>query len=357
MLYSTCACTHCTPPTHTHAPPPPPCAGPCGPCSELYYDFHPERGLQGADLEDDTRFIEFYNLVFMESNKGPDGALSPLEAKNIDTGMGLERMAQILQQVPNNYETDLIFPIVQQAAKVAGVEYSSADARTQTALKVIGDHIRAVAYLISDGVTPSNVGRGYVVRRLLRRVILKVWVVVVCGSGGVMGWREGWRGRECMLCCFCVQVILFVNILRCYCCSCCCCCCCCILVCIKTHTTNPPTTHKYLKFTPNTHTQTHKHTHTHPTQQGRLLGIREPFTPAVAQVAIDLSTGCDAQVTQQSSRILRELQREETRFLATLEAGQKVLQQVIDEAVKKSGGNAGEVSGKQVCVWCVHDYV
>ncbi len=74
-----------------------PCAGPCGPCSELYFDFHPERGTEGASLEDDTRFIEFYNLVFMELNRGPDGSLTPLAAKNIDTGMGLERMAQILQ--------------------------------------------------------------------------------------------------------------------------------------------------------------------------------------------------------------------------------------------------------------------
>jgi alanyl-tRNA synthetase len=92
--------------------------GPCGPCSELYYDFAPERGTLGASLEDDTRFIEFYNLVFMESNRGPDGALTPLANRNIDTGMGLERMAQILQRVPNNYETDLIIPIVARAAEV-----------------------------------------------------------------------------------------------------------------------------------------------------------------------------------------------------------------------------------------------
>ena len=111
--------------------------GPCGPCSELYFDFHPERGSAGASLEDDKRFIEFYNLVrrlrrvvimlphhllapcqvFMESNRGADGELSSLANKNIDTGMGLERMAQILQRVPNNYETDLIFPIVLRAAE------------------------------------------------------------------------------------------------------------------------------------------------------------------------------------------------------------------------------------------------
>ncbi|KAF6257363.1 tRNA synthetases class II (A)-domain-containing protein [Scenedesmus sp. NREL 46B-D3] len=148
--------------------------GPCGPCSELYYDFHPERG-QGPEvsLEDDSRFIEFYNLVFMELNRDAGGALTPLAARNIDTGMGLERMAQILQGVPNNYETDLIFPIVARAAELAGVDYAAAAPAAQTALKVIGDHVRAVVYLLSDGVLPSNVGRGYVVRRLLRRVVMK----------------------------------------------------------------------------------------------------------------------------------------------------------------------------------------
>jgi len=148
--------------------------GPCGPCSELYYDLHPERGMAGADIAgDDSRFIEFYNLVFMESNRSAEGVLTPLAAQNIDTGMGLERVAQILQGVPNNYETDLIFPLVQAAADLAGVEYGAADERTKTSLKVIGDHARACAFLVSDGVTPSNVGRGYILRRLLRRVVMK----------------------------------------------------------------------------------------------------------------------------------------------------------------------------------------
>lgn len=96
--------------------------GPCGPCSELYYDLHPERGLDvDIDLDDDSRFIEFYNLVFMELNRDASGELTPLANKNIDTGMGLERMAQILQGVPNNYETDLIQPIMDVAAELAGV--------------------------------------------------------------------------------------------------------------------------------------------------------------------------------------------------------------------------------------------
>ncbi len=145
--------------------------GPCGPCSEIYYDFHPERGDQAIDLEDDTRFIEFYNLVFMQFNKDAEGHLTPLEKQNIDTGMGLERMAQILQQKPNNYETDLIFPIIEAAASVAGLPYGKANETQKTSYKVIGDHVRAVTHLIADGVTASNLGRGYILRRLIRRVV------------------------------------------------------------------------------------------------------------------------------------------------------------------------------------------
>jgi alanyl-tRNA synthetase len=145
--------------------------GPCGPCSEIYYDFHPELGDDDIDLEDDTRFIEFYNLVFMQYNRDVDGQLTPLKNKNIDTGMGLERMAQILQQVPNNYETDLIFPIIQTAATASGVDYATANPAQLVSLKVIGDHVRAVVHMISDGIRASNTGRGYILRRLVRRVV------------------------------------------------------------------------------------------------------------------------------------------------------------------------------------------
>ena len=145
--------------------------GPCGPCSEIYYDFKPELGDEGIDLEDDSRFIEFYNLVFMQYNRDAEGSLTPLENRNIDTGMGLERMAQILQKVPNNYETDLIYPLIETAAALAGVDYRQLEAKGQTSLKVIGDHSRAVTQLICDGVTASNLGRGYILRRLLRRVV------------------------------------------------------------------------------------------------------------------------------------------------------------------------------------------
>ncbi|MCP9830540.1 alanine--tRNA ligase [Synechococcus sp. HJ21-Hayes] len=145
--------------------------GPCGPCSEIYYDFKPELGDEGIDLEDDSRFIEFYNLVFMQYNRDAEGTLTPLANRNIDTGMGLERMAQILQAVPNNYETDLIYPLIETAAGLAGIEYPALDDKGKTSLKVIGDHSRAITQLICDGVTASNLGRGYILRRLLRRVV------------------------------------------------------------------------------------------------------------------------------------------------------------------------------------------
>ena len=145
--------------------------GPCGPCSELYYDFHPEKGLQNIDLEDGDRFIEFYNLVFMQYNRDPNGKLTDLKFKNIDTGMGLERMAQILQKKQNNYETDLIFPIIQKICEIANIDYFSSDDKNKISLKIIGDHTRAVLHLISDGVAASNLGRGYILRRLIRRMV------------------------------------------------------------------------------------------------------------------------------------------------------------------------------------------
>ena len=145
--------------------------GPCGPCSELYYDFHPEKGLQNIDLEDGDRFIEFYNLVFMQYNRDPNGKLTDLKFKNIDTGMGLERMAQILQKKQNNYETDLIFPIIQKICEIANIDYFSSGEKNKISLKIIGDHTRAVIHLISDGVAASNLGRGYILRRLIRRMV------------------------------------------------------------------------------------------------------------------------------------------------------------------------------------------
>ena len=156
--------------------------GPCGPCSEIYYDFHPERGEDNIDLEDDTRFIEFYNLVFMQYNRDASGNLTPLQNKNIDTGMGLERMAQILQKKPNNYETDLIFPIIETAAKIAKIDYHQSDENTKVSLKVIGDHVRSVVHMIADEIRASNVGRGYVLRRLIRRVVRHGRLIGISGE-------------------------------------------------------------------------------------------------------------------------------------------------------------------------------
>ncbi|MEH2460710.1 alanine--tRNA ligase [Nostoc sp.] len=211
--------------------------GPCGPCSEIYYDFHPERGDENIDLEDDTRFIEFYNLVFMQYNRDASGNLTPLQNKNIDTGMGLERMAQILQKVPNNYETDLIFPIIQTAAQIAGIDYHKSDEKTKVSLKVIGDHIRSVVHMIADEIRASNVGRGYVLRRLIRRVV----------------------------------------------------------------------------------------------RHGRLIGISGEFTTQVAETAIALSESAYPNVRQREAGIIAELQREESNFLRTLDRGEKLLEEIIQE--------------------------
>ena len=218
--------------------------GPCGPCSEIYYDFKPELGDDGIDLEDDSRFIEFYNLVFMQYNRDAEGALTPLAARSIDTGMGLERMAQILQGVPNNYETDLIYPLIETAQTLAGIDYRSLDDKGKTSLKVIGDHSRAITQLICDGVTASNLGRGYILRRLLRRVV----------------------------------------------------------------------------------------------RHGRLLGIDKPFLSAMGEAAIALMQGAYPQLAGRRDVILAELQREEARFLETLERGEKLLADVLAAGPRQISG-------------------
>jgi len=223
--------------------------GPCGPCSEIYYDFHPERGDENIDLEDDSRFIEFYNLVFMQYNRDASGNLTPLQNKNIDTGMGLERMAQILQKVSNNYETDLIFPIIQTAAQIAGIDYHKSDEKTKVSLKVIGDHVRSVVHMIADEIRASNVGRGYVLRRLIRRVV----------------------------------------------------------------------------------------------RHGRLIGISGEFTTQVAETAIALSESAYPNVRQREAAIIAELQREESNFLRTLDRGEKLLEEIIQE-VKQQGKT--QISGE-----------
>ena len=149
--------------------------GPCGPCSEIFMDFGPEVGCGRAECGPDcdcSRFSEIWNLVFTQYNREEGGVLAPLPKKNIDTGMGLERLAAVVQGARTNFETDLFLPIIKKASSIAGVEYGR-DEQTDVALRVIADHARAMAFAISDGVMPSNVGRGYVLRRVIRRAVLK----------------------------------------------------------------------------------------------------------------------------------------------------------------------------------------
>ncbi len=143
--------------------------GPCGPCSEVFYDHgeEVEGGPPGTPEEDGDRFVEIWNLVFMQYNKDAEGVLHPLPKPSVDTGMGLERMAAVLQHVHSNYEIDLFDNLINDAARVLGVEAT----KENKSLRVIADHIRASAFLIVDGVTPSNEGRGYVLRRIIRRAI------------------------------------------------------------------------------------------------------------------------------------------------------------------------------------------
>jgi len=140
--------------------------GPCGPCSEIFYDHGPDvwGGPPGTPEEDGDRYIEIWNLVFMQFDRSADGTLTPLPKPSVDTGMGLERIAAVLQHVHNNYEIDLFSGLLQSVKQVTGT-----DDDNSPSLKVIADHIRSCAFMIVDGVLPSNEGRGYVLRRIIRR--------------------------------------------------------------------------------------------------------------------------------------------------------------------------------------------
>jgi alanyl-tRNA synthetase len=160
--------------------------GPCGPCSELYLDRGPEFGGEDDRPGDDTdRFLEFWNHVFMTYDLGADGSLTPLPMRNIDTGMGLDRMAAILQDVPSVYETDLIRPLIDLAEEISGRSYDEGGAVTR-AMRIVADHSRGSAFLIADGVVPSNEDRGYILRRIMRRAIQQ---------GRTLGLEAPWLGR------------------------------------------------------------------------------------------------------------------------------------------------------------------
>jgi alanyl-tRNA synthetase len=150
--------------------------GPCGPCTEIFYDHgdHIAGGPPGSPDEDGDRFIEIWNLVFMQFDRQPDGTLVPLPAPCVDTGMGLERLAAILQHVHTNYEIDLFQALIRKASELTG----TADLENKS-LRVIADHIRACSFLIVDGVLPSNEGRGYVLRRIIRRALRHGWMLGV----------------------------------------------------------------------------------------------------------------------------------------------------------------------------------
>ncbi|MFS0142594.1 alanine--tRNA ligase [Corynebacterium striatum] len=152
--------------------------GPCGPCSEIYYDRGPEYGAEGGPVADDNRYMEIWNLVFMQNERGEGigkgnfEILGPLPKKNIDTGLGIERVACILQGVDNVYETDLLRPVIDAAEELSGSKYGEgASDQDNIRFRVIADHSRTGMMLILDGVTPGNEGRGYILRRLLRRII------------------------------------------------------------------------------------------------------------------------------------------------------------------------------------------
>ncbi|GAA2381440.1 MULTISPECIES: alanine--tRNA ligase [Gordonia] len=160
--------------------------GPCGPCSEIFYDRGPEYGVEGGPEADEDRYIEIWNLVFMQNERGEGTSkddyeiLGPLPKKNIDTGMGIERVACLLQGVDNVYETDLLKPIIDLASRLTGREYGAGKHEDDVRFRVVADHARTAAMLIGDGVVPANDGRGYVLRRLLRRIVRSMRLL---GSG------------------------------------------------------------------------------------------------------------------------------------------------------------------------------
>ena len=145
--------------------------GPCGPCTEIYFDFGKDKGCGRKDCKpgcDCDRFLEFWNLVFPQYDKQKDGRFLPLKRRGVDTGMGLERISRILQKVETNYDTDLFIPIIKKIEEISGYSYKE----NKKNFRIISDHIRGIVFAISDGVIPSNEGRGYVLRRIIRRASL-----------------------------------------------------------------------------------------------------------------------------------------------------------------------------------------
>jgi alanyl-tRNA synthetase len=150
--------------------------GPCGPCSEIHVDVRSEEERNAVDgrtlvNKDHPQVIEIWNLVFMQLNRMADGSLVPLPAKHVDTGMGFERLAAVLQGKRSNYDTDVFSPLIKKVEEISGITYSASDSKKDVAIRVAVDHIRAISFSIADGQLPSNTGAGYVIRRILRRAI------------------------------------------------------------------------------------------------------------------------------------------------------------------------------------------
>ena len=145
--------------------------GPCGPCSEIFYDHGAEYGPGGGPATESDRYIEIWNLVFMQFERSADGTMAPLPRPSIDTGAGLERVAAVLQGVYSNYDTDCFTPLIAKVSELAGVAYGRTDSESDVAMRVIADHARATAFAIADGVMPGNGERDYVLRRIMRRAI------------------------------------------------------------------------------------------------------------------------------------------------------------------------------------------
>jgi alanyl-tRNA synthetase len=155
--------------------------GPCGPCSELHYDLRAERtpvtGTEEfVELNESGRIVELWNLVFMQFDRDAEGTLHPLPAPCVDTGAGLERIAAVLQGADSNYHTDLFAPLLARVAELVGRPYER-EGEEGVSYRVLADHARAVAFLLCDGVFPSNEGRGYVLRRILRRAVRHAWLM------------------------------------------------------------------------------------------------------------------------------------------------------------------------------------
>jgi len=151
--------------------------GPCGPCSEIFWDFGPEHG-EGTPADNEERYLEIWNLVFMQFDRSADGTMTPLPKPSVDTGMGLERIAAVVQGVYSNYESDLFTPVLDAIAARIGRAYEPGG-ETGVSFRVLADHVRAAAFLIGDGVYPSNEGRGYVLRRIIRRAVRHYWLLDV----------------------------------------------------------------------------------------------------------------------------------------------------------------------------------